>query len=63
MMDYSGRALIGAEIGAVLGVTDIDGTHPLSQERGSKSVPVESATHRSAGLKRLGEEQLSPSSS
>jgi NAD(P)-dependent dehydrogenase (short-subunit alcohol dehydrogenase family) len=30
MMDYSGRALIGAELGAVLGVTDIDGTHPLS---------------------------------
>jgi hypothetical protein len=30
MMDYSGRALIGAELGTVLGVTDIDGAHPLS---------------------------------
>ena len=30
MMEYSGRALIGAELGAVLGVTDIDGAHPLS---------------------------------
>jgi NAD(P)-dependent dehydrogenase (short-subunit alcohol dehydrogenase family) len=30
MMDYSGRALIGAELGAVLGVTDIDGARPLS---------------------------------
>jgi NAD(P)-dependent dehydrogenase (short-subunit alcohol dehydrogenase family) len=30
MIDYSGRALIGAELGSVLGVTDIDGTNPLS---------------------------------
>jgi hypothetical protein len=30
MMDYSGRALIGAELGAILGVTDIDGARPLS---------------------------------
>jgi NAD(P)-dependent dehydrogenase (short-subunit alcohol dehydrogenase family) len=30
LMDYSGRALIGAELGAYLGVTDIDGTAPLS---------------------------------
>jgi hypothetical protein len=30
MIDYSGRALIGAELGSFLGVTDIDGTHPLS---------------------------------
>jgi NAD(P)-dependent dehydrogenase (short-subunit alcohol dehydrogenase family) len=30
MMDYSGRALIGAELGSFLGVTDIDGTRPLS---------------------------------
>jgi hypothetical protein len=29
-MDYSGRALIGAELGARLGVTDIDGSAPLS---------------------------------
>ncbi|MGK3203135.1 SDR family NAD(P)-dependent oxidoreductase [Amycolatopsis sp. MEPSY49] len=29
-MDYSGRALIGAELGAELGVTDIDGTAPPS---------------------------------
>jgi DHA1 family inner membrane transport protein len=34
----------------------------LTQERGSKSVPVEKATHRSAGSKRLSAEQLSPSS-
>jgi hypothetical protein len=33
----------------------------LTQERGSKSVPVEKATHRSAGLKGLSDEQLSPS--
>ena len=26
LMDYSGRALIGAELGAWLGVTDVDGT-------------------------------------
>ena len=30
LMDYSGRALIGAELGARLGVTDLDGTAPLS---------------------------------
>jgi NAD(P)-dependent dehydrogenase (short-subunit alcohol dehydrogenase family) len=30
LMDYSGRALIGAELGARLGVTDIDGSAPLS---------------------------------
>jgi hypothetical protein len=30
LMDYSGRALIGAELGERLGVTDIDGTSPLS---------------------------------
>ncbi|NRO99384.1 SDR family NAD(P)-dependent oxidoreductase [Paraburkholderia sp. NMBU_R16] len=30
VMDYSGRALIGAELGAFLGLTDIDGAHPLS---------------------------------
>ena len=30
LMDYSGRTLIGAEPGAHLGVTDIDGTAPLS---------------------------------
>ncbi|GAA4505810.1 SDR family NAD(P)-dependent oxidoreductase [Actinoallomurus oryzae] len=30
LMTYSGRALIGAELGARLGVTDIDGTVPLS---------------------------------
>jgi NAD(P)-dependent dehydrogenase (short-subunit alcohol dehydrogenase family) len=30
LMDYSGRALIGAELGAYLGVTDIDGSAPLS---------------------------------
>jgi NAD(P)-dependent dehydrogenase (short-subunit alcohol dehydrogenase family) len=29
-MKLSGRALIGAELGAVLGVTDIDGAYPLS---------------------------------
>ena len=29
-MKLSGRALIGAELGARLGVTDIDGTVPLS---------------------------------
>jgi DHA1 family inner membrane transport protein len=34
----------------------------LTQERGSRSVAVERATHRSASLKRLGDEQLSPSS-
>ncbi|MEV6867342.1 SDR family NAD(P)-dependent oxidoreductase [Streptosporangium subroseum] len=30
LMDYSGRALIGAELGARLGVTDLDGSAPLS---------------------------------
>jgi NAD(P)-dependent dehydrogenase (short-subunit alcohol dehydrogenase family) len=30
MMSYSGRAIIGAELGARLGVTDIDGTVPPS---------------------------------
>jgi hypothetical protein len=30
MMSYSGRAMIGAELGARLGVTDIDGTIPPS---------------------------------
>lgn len=30
-MALSGRALIGAELGAFLGVTDIDGSRPLSQ--------------------------------
>jgi NAD(P)-dependent dehydrogenase (short-subunit alcohol dehydrogenase family) len=30
LMTYSGRALIGAELGARLGVTDIDGSAPLS---------------------------------
>jgi hypothetical protein len=29
-MKLSGRALIGAELGARLGVTDIDGSVPLS---------------------------------
>lgn len=29
-MRLSGRALIGAEIGAFLGVSDIDGSHPIS---------------------------------
>jgi hypothetical protein len=29
-MHYSGRALIGAELGAQFGVTDIDGSTPLS---------------------------------
>jgi NAD(P)-dependent dehydrogenase (short-subunit alcohol dehydrogenase family) len=31
LMSYSGRALIGAELGALLGVTDIDGSAPPSQ--------------------------------
>ncbi|MFJ4467184.1 SDR family NAD(P)-dependent oxidoreductase [Streptomyces sp. NPDC089424] len=31
LMDFSGRTMIGAELGARLGVTDIDGTTPLSQ--------------------------------
>jgi hypothetical protein len=31
LMYYSGRALIGAELGAQLGVTDLDGSTPLSQ--------------------------------
>jgi NAD(P)-dependent dehydrogenase (short-subunit alcohol dehydrogenase family) len=30
LMRYSGRALIGAELGARLGVTDVDGSAPLS---------------------------------
>jgi hypothetical protein len=30
MMDLSGRALIGAELGAILGVTDVDGSLPRS---------------------------------
>jgi NAD(P)-dependent dehydrogenase (short-subunit alcohol dehydrogenase family) len=30
LMHYSGRALIGAELGAQFGVTDIDGSTPLS---------------------------------
>jgi NAD(P)-dependent dehydrogenase (short-subunit alcohol dehydrogenase family) len=30
LLDYSGRALIGAELGAWLGVTDLDGSAPLS---------------------------------
>jgi len=30
VMRYSGRALIGAELGAYLGVTDVDGAAPLS---------------------------------
>jgi hypothetical protein len=29
-MDYSGRALIAAELGAILDVTDIDGSRPRS---------------------------------
>jgi hypothetical protein len=29
-MQLSGRALIGAELGVFLGVTDVDGSHPLS---------------------------------
>ncbi|MEV1021048.1 hypothetical protein [Streptomyces sp. NPDC050264] len=29
-MDLSGRALIGAELGAQLGVTDVDGSAPRS---------------------------------
>jgi NAD(P)-dependent dehydrogenase (short-subunit alcohol dehydrogenase family) len=29
-MQLSGRALIGAELGALLGVTDVDGSHPRS---------------------------------
>jgi NAD(P)-dependent dehydrogenase (short-subunit alcohol dehydrogenase family) len=29
-MQLSGRALIGTELGAFLGVTDVDGSHPLS---------------------------------
>jgi DHA1 family inner membrane transport protein len=34
----------------------------LTQERGSRPVAVERATHRPGSLKSLGEEQLSPSS-
>jgi hypothetical protein len=30
LMHYSGRALIGAELGAQLGITDIDGSAPVS---------------------------------
>jgi len=30
MISYSGRAMIGAELGARLGVTDIDGNRPPS---------------------------------
>ncbi|MEV6766420.1 hypothetical protein AB0N16_38515 [Streptomyces sp. NPDC051105] len=30
-MALSGRALIGAELGALLGVTDIDGSRPRSE--------------------------------
>jgi hypothetical protein len=30
LMSYSGRTLIGAELGARLGVTDIDGSAPRS---------------------------------
>jgi NAD(P)-dependent dehydrogenase (short-subunit alcohol dehydrogenase family) len=33
LMDHSGRALIGAELGARLGVTDIDGSTPPSHRR------------------------------
>jgi len=29
-MQLSGRALIGTELGAFLGVTDVDGSHPFS---------------------------------
>jgi hypothetical protein len=29
-MDLSGQALIGAELGETLGVTDLDGSHPVS---------------------------------
>jgi NAD(P)-dependent dehydrogenase (short-subunit alcohol dehydrogenase family) len=30
LMDLSGQALIGAELGETLGVTDLDGSHPVS---------------------------------
>jgi hypothetical protein len=29
-MSFSGRSLIGAELGAHLGVTDVDGSTPIS---------------------------------
>jgi NAD(P)-dependent dehydrogenase (short-subunit alcohol dehydrogenase family) len=43
-MQLSGRALIGAELGAFLGVTDVDGSHPRS-DRYSMGGPPE--LHRS----------------
>jgi hypothetical protein len=33
LMTLSGRAPIGAELGALLGVTDIDGSRPRSERR------------------------------
>lgn len=39
-MQLSGRALIGAELGAFLGVTDVDGSHSLS-DRYSMGGPPE----------------------
>jgi NAD(P)-dependent dehydrogenase (short-subunit alcohol dehydrogenase family) len=38
-MKLSGRALIGAELGAFLGVTDIDGSHPLSHRNAMGGPP------------------------
>jgi hypothetical protein len=40
MMNYSSRALIGAKLGAVSGVTDIEGARPLSY-RYTKGGPPE----------------------
>jgi NAD(P)-dependent dehydrogenase (short-subunit alcohol dehydrogenase family) len=40
LMDYSGRTLIGAELGAQLGVTDIDGSTPPSH-RSTLGAPAE----------------------
>jgi NAD(P)-dependent dehydrogenase (short-subunit alcohol dehydrogenase family) len=38
-MTLSGRALIGAELGAFFGVTDIDGSHPLSHRHSMGGPP------------------------
>jgi hypothetical protein len=46
LMTYSGRALIGAELGARLGVTDIDGTVPLSLRYELGGPPELHPTHR-----------------
>jgi NAD(P)-dependent dehydrogenase (short-subunit alcohol dehydrogenase family) len=46
LMEYSGRALIGAELGAQLGVTDIDGSAPESLRSTLSGPPELHPSHR-----------------